>query len=97
MQEGYDPFSSRVSINVSVNIIRTIVMALTGFLMVPYYIGSLGMATYAIIPLITSVTTYFLAMSDSLADAFTRYISQEQMDEKGLEIQMLSTGLLHHP
>ena len=73
MQEGYDPFSSRVSINVSVNIIRTIVMALTGFLMVPYYIGSLGMATYAIIPLITSVTTYFLAMSDSLADAFTRY------------------------
>ena len=73
MQEGYDTFSSRVSINVSVNIIRTIVMALTGFLMVPYYIGSLGMATYAIIPLITSVTTYFLAMSDSLADAFTRY------------------------
>ena len=91
MQEGYDPFSSRVSINVSVNIIRTIVMALTGFLMVPYYIGSLGMATYAIIPLITSVTTYFLAMSDSLADAFTQQFLYR------MEIQMLSTGLLHHP
>ena len=77
MQEGYDPFSSRVSINVSVNIIRTIVMALTGFLMVPYYIGSLGMATYAIIALITSgVIQQFLYR---------------------MEIQMLSTGLLHHP
>ena len=73
MKEQYDSFSSRVSINVSVNIIRTVVMALTGFLMVPYYIGTLGMATYAIIPLITAVTTYFLAMSDSLAEAFARY------------------------
>ncbi len=73
MEEQYDAFSSRVSINVIVNIIRTIIMALTGFLMVPYYIGTLGMATYAIIPLITAVTTYFLAMSDSLAEAFARY------------------------
>lgn len=73
MEEQYDSFSSRVSINVTINIIRTIVMALTGFLMVPYYIGTLGMATYAIIPLITSITMYFLAMSDSLAEAFARY------------------------
>lgn len=71
--EAVDSFSSKVSINVMTNIVRTIVMALVGFMMVPYYLNEFGMATYAIIPLITTITTYFLAMSDSLANAFTRY------------------------
>lgn len=66
-------FSSKVSLNVLTNVVRTVVMAIVGFMMVPYYIGEFGMAAYAIIPLITTVTTYFLAMSDSLASAFTRY------------------------
>lgn len=57
------------------NIVRTVIMALVGFMMVPYYIGEFGMSTYAIIPLITTITTYFLAMSDSLANAFTRYLA----------------------
>lgn len=71
--EPVDSFSSKVSINVLTNIVRTVIMALVGFMMVPYYLNEFGMATYAIIPLITTITTYFLAMSDSLANAFTRY------------------------
>ena len=70
-----DSFSSRVSLNMVTNIIRTVIMALVGFMMVPYYIGEFGLSTYAIIPLITTITTYFLAMSDSLANAFTRYMA----------------------
>lgn len=73
--EVIDSFSSKVSLNVLTNIIRTVVMALVGFMMVPYYLGEFGLATYAIIPLITSITTYFLAISDSLANAFTRYMA----------------------
>ena len=71
----FDSFSSRVSLNMVTNIVRTVIMALVGFLMVPYYIGEFGLSTYAIIPLVTTITTYFLAMSDSLANAFTRYMA----------------------
>ncbi|MBQ8179845.1 MAG: MATE family efflux transporter [Candidatus Methanomethylophilaceae archaeon] len=68
-------FSSKVSLNVLTNVVRTVIMALVGFMMVPYYIGEFGLAAYAIIPLITTITAYFLAMSDSLASAFTRYMA----------------------
>lgn len=83
VSEAVDSFSSKVSLNVLTNIIRTVIMALVGFMMVPYYLGEFGLATYAIIPLITSITTYFLAISDSLANAFTRYmvISIQEGDE----------------
>ena len=73
--DDIDSFSSKVSLNVLTNIVRTVVMALVGFMMVPSYLGEFGLATYAIIPLITTITTYFLAISDSLANAFTRYMA----------------------
>lgn len=68
-----DTFASKVSFNMGANILRTLIMALFGFLMVPYYIDELGLATYAILPLITSVSTYVLAVTDPLGDAFARY------------------------
>ena len=70
-----DSFTSKVSLNVATNVARTAIMSLIGFLMVPYYIGEFGLSAYAIIPLATSITTYFIAVSDSLANAFTRYMT----------------------
>ncbi len=59
----------------AVNILRTAVMALFGFLMVPYYIDQFGLATYAILPLATSISSYVLSVTDPLGDAFARYTS----------------------
>ena len=83
--ERVDTFSSKVSLNVATNVARTLIMSLIGFLMVPYYIGEFGLSAYAIIPLATSITTYFIAVSDALANAFTRYmtISLQNGDEEG--------------
>ena len=69
-----DSFSSRVSLNMVTNVLRTVIMALVGLLMVPYYIGEFGLAAYAILPLATSLTSYFIAIADSLSSAFTRYM-----------------------
>lgn len=57
------------------NVLRTVLMALAGLLMVPYYIDEFGLATYAILPLATTVTNYFVMISDSLSNAFSRYMS----------------------
>ena len=70
-----DAFSSRVSLNMLSNVLRTVLMALAGLLMVPYYIDQFGIATYAILPLATTVTNYFIMISDSLSNAFSRYMS----------------------
>lgn len=70
-----DIFSSKVSLNMLTNIIRTVLMALAGLLMVPYYIDQFGIATYAILPLATTVTNYFVIIADSLSNAFSRYMT----------------------
>ena len=69
-----DAFSSKVSHNMVSNIVRTVLMALIGLLMVPYYLDEFGLATYAILPLATTVTNYFIIISDSIANAFSRYM-----------------------
>lgn len=56
------------------NILRAAVMALVGIAMVPYYIDQFGIATYAVIPLVTSLTTYVQIASDSLGESFARFL-----------------------
>ena len=73
-KESEKKFFSKVSLNMVTNVTRVVVMALVGFLMVPYYIDQFGLATYAILPLATSITTYVLVASESLADSFTRFM-----------------------
>lgn len=69
-----DAFKSRVSINILLNLVRTALTAVIGLLMVPYYLRELGLSTYAIITLSTSVTTYVLALTDPLGSSFARYM-----------------------
>ena len=69
-----ESFSSKVSLNMITNIIRVAVMAVIGLAMVPYYIDQFGIATYAILPLVTSLTTYVQIASDSLGESFARFL-----------------------
>ncbi len=69
-----ESFSSKVSLNMITNILRAAVMALVGIAMVPYYIDQFGIGTYAIIPLVTSLTTYVQIASDSLGESFARFL-----------------------
>ncbi len=68
-------FSSRVSRNLVTNVLRTLIMALAGLLMVPYYIDQFGLATYALLPLATTITNYFIMVSDALSRSFSRYMT----------------------
>lgn len=74
------------------NVARTVIMALVGLLMVPYYIDQFGLATYAILPLATSVTNYFIIVSDSLSNAFSRYmtIAVQSGDERKANVVFTS-------
>ncbi len=60
-------FSSRVSLNAVSNILRTAVVAATGLMMVPFYIGELGFGAYAVVFLATSVSLYFASASEAVS------------------------------
>ena len=94
-KESEKKFFSKVSLNMVTNVTRVVVMALVGFLMVPYYIDQFGIATYAILPLATSITSYVLVASESLADSFTRYMIMAI--HKGDIAITLKNLLLNHP
>jgi len=66
-------FREKTSLNLITNITRTLVMSLIGIFMVPYYVGNLGLASYAIIPLATTMASYIQIISDSIANASVRY------------------------
>ena len=63
----------RTSINVLTNTLRTVLMALIGLLLVPYYLDNLGTAAYGIIPLATTMTSYVMILCDSLTYSSSRY------------------------
>jgi len=67
-------FSKHVAPNMATNIIRTVLTALVGLFLVPYFIDSMGAAVYALLPLATSVTSYVLVVSDEITNAFSRYL-----------------------
>lgn len=66
-------FWMRTPLNAVVNIIRTLVTALIGVILVPFYIDNLGLAAYGIIPLATTMTSYVMIIADSLESACSRY------------------------
>ncbi|MDC7951397.1 oligosaccharide flippase family protein [Methanomassiliicoccaceae archaeon COG_1] len=70
---GDKSFRTRTPLNAAVNVARTAVMALVGILLVPFYLDSLGLATYGIIPLATTMTSYVMILADSLGIACSRY------------------------
>ncbi len=95
MERSGDHFSSKVSLNLATNILRTVIMALAGLLMVPYYIGEFGLAAYATIPLAVSMTAYFIAISDSIASSFTRYMVMTIQEDDAVGVnKVYSTSIV---
>ena len=84
-------FLRRTPLNILMNVTRTVVMALVGILLVPYYIDTLGMASYGIIPLATTMSSYVMILTDSLGSACSRY-STIDIHNKDDASDTLSTG-----
>lgn len=74
MADDAGSYWEKTSINVVSNVVRTIITALVGIVLVPYYLDTLGVGTYALIPLATTVTSYIMIVTDSIVSACSRYV-----------------------
>lgn len=68
-------FRNQLPKNLVTNIISFLVSILVGILLVPYYIDTLGVAGYALVPLATSITSYVNLVTQSLNSSVSRYLT----------------------
>lgn len=68
-------FSNRFMKNLLANIVYFILSVIVGFFLVPFYVDYLGAATYALIPLATSLTAYLNLAVSCLNIAVSRYLT----------------------
>lgn len=61
--------------NLSANIVYFVANILIGVFLVPFYIDTLGIAAYGIIPLATSLIGYVGVLTDSLNSAMSRHLT----------------------
>jgi O-antigen/teichoic acid export membrane protein len=71
-QEG---FTEQFPKNLGANLANFIVNIVIGIFLVPYFIGTLGVAAYGLIPLATSLTSYVTIVTDSLNLAVSRFLT----------------------
>jgi membrane protein EpsK len=67
-------FKKQFPKNLFANIANFIVSIAIGIFLVPYFIDTLGIAAYGLIPLATSFTSYVTILTDSLNTAVSRYL-----------------------
>ncbi|MDD4070538.1 MAG: hypothetical protein PHF05_08855, partial [Candidatus Izemoplasmatales bacterium] len=77
-----DVFSKQVPKNLTANIVYFIISLASGLFLVPYFINSLGVASYAMIPLATSFTSYVNLITVSLNTSVSRPITIELQKEE---------------
>lgn len=68
-------FKNEFSRNLISNSVLFLINILIGLLIVPFYIHTLGLAAYGIIPLATSFTSYVMLILDSLNGAISRFLT----------------------
>jgi O-antigen/teichoic acid export membrane protein len=68
-------FAAQLPRNLAANIAYFLVNIVIGVLLVPYFIDTLGVAAYGLIPLATSITGYVAIVVQSLNTAVTRFLS----------------------
>jgi membrane protein EpsK len=81
-REPQDVFSKQVPKNLVTNILYFIVNLASGLFLVPYFINSLGVASYAMIPLATSFTAYVNLIMVSLNTSVSRPITIELQNKE---------------
>jgi O-antigen/teichoic acid export membrane protein len=87
----------RLSLNVGLNTLSTLVNALTGFLTLPFLIGQLGVERYGLWVLVVGVTGYFLLLDFGISGAVGRLVAgcRARDDRAGLDAVLSTTfGLL---
>ncbi|PKL70599.1 MAG: polysaccharide biosynthesis protein [Methanomicrobiales archaeon HGW-Methanomicrobiales-1] len=67
--------------NLAGNIVYFFVNFIIGLLLVPYFISTLGVAAYGIIPLATSLSGYVGILTDSLNSAVSRFLTVDLQKE----------------
>lgn len=75
--EDQEILSKQVPKNLTANFLYFIVNLASGILLVPYFINSLGVASYALIPLATSFTSYVNLIMVSLNTSVSRPMTME--------------------
>jgi len=74
-QETQETFSKQVPKNLFANILYFILNVIIGLFLVPFFIDSLGVASYALVPLATSLTGYVNLVVQSLNTSVSRYLT----------------------
>lgn len=75
LTENKEAFGNQVPKNLIANVSYFILNVISGLFLVPYFINTLGVASYALIPLVTSLTTYVIIVVQSLNASVSRYIT----------------------
>jgi O-antigen/teichoic acid export membrane protein len=70
-----DGFKEQFPKNLLSNIAYFLINIIIGIFLVPYFIGTLGVAAYGLIPLATSFTSYVTILTDSLNIAVSRFLT----------------------
>jgi len=70
-----DNFKGQLPKNLLVNIANFILSIIIGLFLIPYFIGTLGVSAYGLIPLATSITGYVTILTDSLNGAVSRFLT----------------------
>ena len=68
-------FAQRISTNVLSNVAYFIISIIVGLGLVPYFVDTLGLAAYGLIPLATSITGYVTLIIDSLNTSISRFLT----------------------
>ena len=70
-----DGFKEQLPKNLFANVANFLVNIIIGIFLVPYFIGTLGIAAYGLIPLATSFTSYASILTDSLNVVISRFLT----------------------
>lgn len=68
-------FNQRFSTNVLSNVAYFVISIIIGLELVPYFVDTLGLAAYGLIPLATSITGYVTLIIDSLNTSISRFLT----------------------
>jgi O-antigen/teichoic acid export membrane protein len=68
-------FNKQLPKNLIANVLNFILNILIGLILIPFFIKTLGVASYGIIPLATSMTSYISLVTDSLNSSVSRYLT----------------------
>jgi O-antigen/teichoic acid export membrane protein len=75
LTENQEVFSKQVPKNLLANLSYFTLSVLVNLFLVPYFIGTLGVSSYGLIPLATSLTNYVNLVTQSLNSSVSRYLT----------------------